>query len=93
MTDKQSGNGEAAILPHDAKSLTASCINQWRRHWKKEDGGGGMYGPSRLETIDAICDAAIIAQGMLVSSREDYERTMAKHLRQMANQIDPDTSA
>ena len=62
----------------------ADTINQWREWMKAKTGSDAI----KHETIDCICDAAIVGMRLAKRSRVNVKDEVAKALRSMAEQID-----
>lgn len=74
--------------PHDIPPLTAQKIQIWRLWALRKDGGEGSRGHLRQATINAIFDAALVGTGLVKEAREDYCKTTAARLRQLADAIE-----
>lgn len=79
------------VPPHEIDVMEREVLEQWREWVKTIDGGGGSYGPGRLEAIDKIFDAAWVGMKKAKSSRKSYNATLAKQLRNMAARLENGT--
>lgn len=85
-------NGQREDIPlHEVGALSEKTIEAWRVWAKRKCGDGGTYGPARLKTLDDIFDSAKVGMGVVRSSRGAYRKTMAKELREMADQLERET--
>lgn len=79
--------GEEPPAPHDVLPLQDQAIATWRA-WAIRQVEGGTYGPNRVQTVNAIFDAAVVGMKQVRSDEAAFRRSYAEHLRHMADQIE-----